>query len=311
MAVSLDEFNATPHETYDATEFRLLYQLYEEAQSSRIAHGERLRAILQGRSLSRLDNGIEDPDPILKAIGQGESAGAPSAFWAVLTEASVYESPNQADRRSVSAAACRYISSQHLQMCIGHHPNHSGSESMTRFEKTRAALLALVLLSATVSAQTQPSAGAAPGPAATPCANDPERHRFDFWIGEWDVTVKSGGRAGSSVIQSVSGGCALLENWTGMNGGHGKSLNAYNPKIRQWQQYWIGQDGAVSEFRTSKFDGKSLEFFARDDANPNALTRLVFTPLDSATVRQLSEASTDGGKSWTTQYDFYYHRKPN
>jgi hypothetical protein len=77
MAISLDEIRDPHHEVYDASELRLLYQLYEEAQSSRIAHGERLRAILQGRSVSRLVSSIEDADPILKAIGQGESAGAP------------------------------------------------------------------------------------------------------------------------------------------------------------------------------------------------------------------------------------------
>ena len=172
-------------------------------------------------------------------------------------------------------------------------------------------MLAMALISVSVSAQTSPAPAAVSAPAPTPCAKEPERHRFDFWIGEWDVTVKSGGRAGTSSIQSVSGGCALLENWTGLNGGRGKSLNAYNPQIHQWQQYWIGQDGAVSEFRTSKFDGTSLQFFTKDDANPNAITRLVFTPLDSATVRQFSESSSDGGKSWKTQYDFYYHRKNN
>ncbi|HMG13396.1 MAG TPA: hypothetical protein VK571_09480, partial [Gemmatimonadaceae bacterium] len=61
----------------DASELRLLYQLYEEAQRSRIAHGERLRAILQGRSPSQLVGSIEDADPIIKAIGEGQTAGAP------------------------------------------------------------------------------------------------------------------------------------------------------------------------------------------------------------------------------------------
>jgi len=101
-----------------------------------------------------------------------------------------------------------------------------------------------------------------------------------------------------------------LENWTSLSGGHGKSLNAYNPLLHQWQQYWIGQDGAVSEFRTSKFDGTSMIFFVRDESKPDSIVRLTFTPLDSATVRQHSESSSDGGKSWTTQYDFYYHRRP-
>jgi hypothetical protein len=146
-------------------------------------------------------------------------------------------------------------------------------------------------------------------PAPTPCASDAERHRFDFWIGEWDVTTQGGTSVGSSVVQSVSGGCALLENWTSNRGGHGKSLNTYNPARRQWQQFWIGQDGGVGEYRSSEFDGKSLAFFIRDDADSLAVQRLTFTPVDSATVRQHSEASKDGGKTWTTQYDFYYHRK--
>jgi hypothetical protein len=77
MAISLDEIHAPPNEAYDASELRLLYQLYEETQRSRIAHGERLRAILQGRSLPHLVDSIEDADPLLKAIARGETAGAP------------------------------------------------------------------------------------------------------------------------------------------------------------------------------------------------------------------------------------------
>jgi len=142
----------------------------------------------------------------------------------------------------------------------------------------------------------------------------PERHRFDFWIGEWDVTTspkKEGSKGGSSVIQSVSGGCALLENWTSIKGGQGKSLNAYNPLVHEWQQYWIGQDGNVTEFRTSHFDGTSLSFLTENGPGPNLIGRLTFTPIDSNLVRQHYESSGDSGKTWTTVYDLYYHRKSN
>jgi hypothetical protein len=166
------------------------------------------------------------------------------------------------------------------------------------------AILALMVASSGTSAQTPPST-----PAPTPCANDAERHRFDFWIGEWEVTTKSGTPQGKSVIQSVSGGCALLENWTSARGGNGKSLNAYNPEFRQWQQYWIGQDGLVSEFRSSQFDGKRLTFFNKSETKPDSIGRLTFTPVDSATVRQHGETSADGGKTWTTSFDLYYHRR--
>jgi len=176
------------------------------------------------------------------------------------------------------------------------------------------ATLALVSV-ASASAQTTPASN--PGstsntPPARPvvaCATETPRHQFDFWIGEWDVTTKDGKRAGSSVVESVSGGCALLENWTSGSGGHGKSLNAWNPSIRQWQQYWIGQDGAPTEFRSSEFDGKSLAFFDREVTDSLSFSRMTFTPLDASTVRQHAEKTTDGGKTWSTTYDLYYHRR--
>ena len=163
-------------------------------------------------------------------------------------------------------------------------------------------------------AQSAPATQAsAPARAPTPCASVPERHRFDFWIGEWTVTGPSGsGPAGSSSIQSVSGGCALLENWSSANGGHGKSLNAYNPVVGQWQQYWIGQDGNPTEFRESSWVGSSIVFRAHVPATGNSPAtemRLTFTPVDSNTVRQLGESSTDGGATWKTTYDLLYRRK--
>ena len=182
---------------------------------------------------------------------------------------------------------------------------------MMRSNRFSLAMLAIAIASSAMSAQSATTVPAAASRAPTPCANEPERHRFDFWIGEWDVTTPDGNPAGSSVVQSVSGGCALLENWTSMNGGHGKSLNAYNSDIHQWQQYWIGQDGKVAEFRASEFDGKSLSFIIKDAAKPSSILRLSFTPRDSATVRQHSESSSDGGKSWKTQFDLLYHRKGN
>ena len=145
--------------------------------------------------------------------------------------------------------------------------------------------------------------------AATPCATEPQRHQFDFFIGEWTTTTKEGAPVGGSVIESVSGGCAVLENWRGGNGSTGKSLNAWNPVLHQWQQYWVGQGGGVTEYRSGELDGTSMVFHTKDETNPNLLGRLTFTPLDVSTVRQHAESSTDGGKTWTTSYDFYYHRK--
>jgi hypothetical protein len=174
-------------------------------------------------------------------------------------------------------------------------------------------LLPSLLVPCALMGQSVPAAQtSAPVKAATPCADAPERHRFDFWIGEWEVTTPAGGHAGTSSVQSVSGGCALLENWTSVSGGHGKSLNAFNPAIGQWQQYWIGQDGNPTEFRESTWSGSSIVFRAHVAASgksPATEMRLTFTPLDSSTVQQHGESSSDGGATWKTGYLFVYHRR--
>lgn len=168
-------------------------------------------------------------------------------------------------------------------------------------------VVALFIGSAPVEAQT----AARQTPPPTPCVNDANRHRFDFWIGEWDVVTAQGGKAGESVVQPIAGGCGLLENWTDMRGGTGKSLNAYNPAVKQWQQYWIGQGGAVTEFRESEWRGDTLVYRAsglRPDGK-TMLQRLSFNARPDGTVRQFGEISTDGGQSWQVAYELFYRRK--
>ena len=171
---------------------------------------------------------------------------------------------------------------------------------------------AIGLVAVAGSARGQATASAPnPGPP-TPCVGNADRHRFDFWVGEWQVTTANGNVVGSSSVQSMAGGCGLLENWTAANGTTGKSLNAYNPVSKQWQQYWVGQGGAVTEYRESEWHDGSLSLIARASARSVAaapIQRLTFTPVNDSTVRQHGEVSADSGSTWTTTYDFYYHRR--
>ena len=138
--------------------------------------------------------------------------------------------------------------------------------------------------------------------------SNPESRRFDFWVGEWTVHPASAPTvaAGTSSVQRVAGGCALLENWRAANGSEGKSLNGYNKWTKQWQQFWMGQGGEITEFRESSWDGDKLVFMAKE---PNAWQRLTFTPVDANTTRQTGESSKDQGKTWTPGYDLIYTRK--
>ena len=151
--------------------------------------------------------------------------------------------------------------------------------------------------------------------AFQPCVEAPESRRFDFWLGEWDVRTPQGQPAGRSSISRVAGDCALLERWAGGvngSGGTGMSLNAYNTTLGEWQQFWIGQGGSVTEYRRSEWVDGALRFRAdvrASDGRP-ALARMTFTPLAGGVVRQHGEQSLDGGTTWTTTFDLHYHPRP-
>ncbi len=143
-----------------------------------------------------------------------------------------------------------------------------------------------------------------------PCLTRKESRMFDFWVGEWDVKNPQGQPAGRSSVQLLLEGCTLLENWTDMQGGGGKSLNSYNTDTKQWQQFWTDQYGRVTEYRESEWIDGSLRFSAKQIMPQGpALLHMTFTPINPDLVRQFGEMSTDDGKTWVPTFDLYYHRK--
>ena len=99
----------------------------------------------------------------------------------------------------------------------------------------------------------------------------------------WTVTPAGATQqVGTSHVDVVSGGCALLENWRDARGGEGKSLNTYDPALKQWRQFWVGQQGGVTDYSRSEWNGSTISFFADVPAangRPKATMRLSFTPL--------------------------------
>jgi len=103
MAISLERFSPAPDQS--GHDLRLLYQLFEEAQRSRVSHGERLRAIFQGRTVARTRSRVEKADALLKLIAQGNAAGAPR----VLERAYARAATDEAD----AAESLREVIEQH------------------------------------------------------------------------------------------------------------------------------------------------------------------------------------------------------
>jgi hypothetical protein len=72
-------------------------------------------------------------------------------------------------------------------------------------------------------------------------------HGFDFWVGNWDVRGRFGGLAGTNVVKSRVGGCVVEENWVGVGGGLGRSLNTYDAAAGTWSQMWVGNSGCGND----------------------------------------------------------------
>jgi len=103
MAISLERFSPAPDQS--GHDLRLLYQLFEEAQRSRIAHGERLRAVFQGRTVAGGAGRPEKADALLKTIVRGNTVGAPR----ILERAYERAASDEAD----AAQALRDLIEQH------------------------------------------------------------------------------------------------------------------------------------------------------------------------------------------------------
>ena len=147
---------------------------------------------------------------------------------------------------------------------------------------------------------------------AYPCSADPKQREFDFWIGEWDV-FQSGTTqlVGHSLVQKVSGECALLENWdASRGGGTGKSLNYFDALNNSWEQDWIGSMGGAQRYLNGVYKDSAMRFTYEATNNGKKVTgNFIFYNLGPGKVRQYQDASEDGGKTFTVSYDFIYIRK--
>jgi len=149
-----------------------------------------------------------------------------------------------------------------------------------------------------------------------PCMKDPHTREFDFWIGDWDVYITGSNTVvGKSKIESASGGCMVLENWTAVGGQphNGKSMNFVDPTTSKWAQVWVGSSGInnlnITHFYNGEYRDGAMRFvFDREVQGTKIIGRFIFFNEGSNQVRQFNEQSLDNGKTWTTSYDYTYKR---
>jgi len=146
-----------------------------------------------------------------------------------------------------------------------------------------------------------------------PCTYTSENRQFDFWLGEWNVSTTQGAvPSGNSKIELILEDCVVQENWKSLNSPYaGKSYNIYNASLKRWEQYWVDSVGGNIFFYGGLKDGV-MDYWTDDLPQPDGTKlkrHLQFFKLGSDTVRQFSQGSSDGGKTWQVEYDFTYIRK--
>jgi tetratricopeptide (TPR) repeat protein len=143
--------------------------------------------------------------------------------------------------------------------------------------------------------------------AQKPCMFDAGYRQLDFWVGEWDVFVQ-GRKLGTSKINVLQHGCIVEENWlTQLQ--TGQSYNFYNPVTKKWHQSYMDSNGGNYMMDGEYKDG-ALRFegfiYSPQGQTPVHMT---FYNLGPDKVRQTSETSPDGGKTWTQVWDGLYVRR--
>lgn len=147
-----------------------------------------------------------------------------------------------------------------------------------------------------------------------PCSKEPRNRDFDFWIGDWNC-YRTGTQilSGYSHVESIAGGCALLENYTSTQAYDGKSFNFYDTVAGKWEQDWIGAGGPGDRQRyyNGVFKDGKMQFVYEtiNSKGEKVKGNFIFYFINQDSVRQYQDLMDTVGKTISVTYDLTYRRK--
>ena len=91
---------------------------------------------------------------------------------------------------------------------------------------------------------------------------------------------------------------------------HGTSLNIYNATTNRWHQTWVDDRGTLLTLDGELKNG-TMVLRGRTHEHDGAIVakRITWSKLANGRVRQLWEASRDGGGSWQVVFDGTYVKR--
>src|SRR2546421_4953458 len=138
----------------------------------------------------------------------------------------------------------------------------------------------------------------------------PEATQFDFWIGEWDLTWKNGGR-GTNSIRAILDSKVILETFNAhpTDTFQGMSFSVYNLSMRKWQQTWVDNQGNYLDFVGAYQDGKMILERTATVGEQSILQRMIFFNITATDLDWSWERSQDHGTTWEILWQIHYRRR--
>ena len=143
-------------------------------------------------------------------------------------------------------------------------------------------------------------------PLTTGCSASAYRG-FDFWLGQWNVHLGDGRKAGSNLIEATEDGCLIHESWVGVMGNRGSSMNFYEPERQRWRQIWVS-GGSIIEIAGNLVDGEMVlagEIHDRASGASHPF-RGRWTLLADGRVRQFFEEHQEN--KWQPWFEGFYSK---
>jgi hypothetical protein len=128
-----------------------------------------------------------------------------------------------------------------------------------------------------------------------------EARQFDFWLGNWNLTVGNANVPSQITSFGVGEGIAILENYSN---GFGTSVSVYNTREQKWYQTWFDQDQLLIEASGEFRDGKMVLTGKHTETGTGNIFagRLSWFNITGNRYDFLYEISGNGGQSWQQSF---------
>ena len=153
-----------------------------------------------------------------------------------------------------------------------------------------------------------------------PACADASHRAFDFWVGDWDLVVRTRRSAeseewteavGTNEIRATHRGCVVEEHFAAGPpeapwAGH--SISTFTDG--QWRQTWVDDQGSYLPF-VGAWTGSEmiLRGVPAERGGKRVEMRMVFTAITKSSLLRRWERTEDGGASWRVMMTIAYRRR--